>query len=60
MYINGMTPNIEAFYPLINYPVSRGTQSLNSLSLWDHNENWLLKGMMKGVSIVIVYILGKS
>lgn len=56
MYVNGMTPNIEAFYPLINYPVSQGTQSLNSISIWDHEENWTLKGMVLRVSIFILYI----
>uniref|UniRef100_A0A2S2P8N0 Fatty acid synthase n=1 Tax=Schizaphis graminum TaxID=13262 RepID=A0A2S2P8N0_SCHGA len=45
MYNNGMTPNIESFYPSINYPVSRETQSLHSLFPWDHKEEWSLKSM---------------
>lgn len=55
MYINGMTPNIEAFYPSINYPVSRETKSLQSVFPWDHTENWSLKGMVLGVSIVFKF-----
>lgn len=53
MYINGMSPNIEALYTPIEYPVSRGTENLSSLSLWDHTENWTLKSMVQGVSIVL-------
>lgn len=52
MYINGMTPNIEALYPSINYPVSRGTRSLHSLFSWEHTEIWTLKSMVQGVSII--------
>lgn len=51
MYNNGMSPNIEAFYPPVNYPVGRETPCLNSLLSWDHRENWVLKGMTQGVSI---------
>lgn len=45
MYNNGMSPNIEAFYPSINYPVSRQTQALHSIFPWDHKEEWSLKSM---------------
>lgn len=55
MYINGMNPNIEALYPPIEYPVSRGTETLHSISLWDHTENWSLKSMMQGVSIIFTF-----
>jgi len=51
MYSNGMTPNIEAFYPSINYPVSRQTQALHSIFPWDHKEEWSLKSMAQIVSI---------
>jgi len=53
MYNNGMTPNIEAFYPSINYPVSRQTQALHSIFPWDHTEEWALKSMMQTVSIIL-------
>lgn len=53
MYLNGMTPNIEGFYPTINYPVSRGTPILHSLLSWDHTEQWMLKCMSQGVSIIL-------
>jgi len=52
MYNNGMTPNIEAFYPSINYPVSRQTQALHSIFPWDHKEEWSLKSMVQTVSII--------
>lgn len=51
MYNNGMTPNIEEFYPPINYPVSRGTQALHSLFPWDHEEVWPIKSLSQAVSI---------
>lgn len=54
MYINGMNPNIEAFYPKVTYPVSRGTHSLHSLFPWDHSEQWPLKCIVHTVSIVII------
>lgn len=54
MYNNGMNPNIEAFYPPINYPVSRGTHSLHSLFSWDHTEQWTVKSTAHYVSIHFV------
>lgn len=50
MYNNGMSPNIEALYPPVNYPVGRETPCLHPLLSWDHRENWVLKGMTQGVS----------
>lgn len=52
MYNSGMTPNIESFYPSINYPVSRDTQALHSLFPWDHKEEWSLKSMVQSSSRV--------
>lgn len=52
MYNSGMTPNIESFYPSINYPVSRDTQTLHSLFPWDHKEDWSLKSMVQSVSTI--------
>lgn len=51
--MNGMTPNIEAFYPAVNYPVSRGTEAVHSIFPWDHTESWTLKSMVQGVSMVV-------
>lgn len=48
-----MTPNIEAFYPAVNYPVSRGTEAVHSIFPWDHTESWTLKSMVQGVSMVV-------
>lgn len=52
-----MIPNIEALYPSINYPVSRGTQALHSIFPWDHSETWKIKCMIQGVSIIYIYDL---
>lgn len=55
MYNCGMTPNIEALYPPINYPVGRETQTLHSIFPWDHTEMWTLKSLtMMSVSIILV------
>lgn len=40
LYVNGINPQIQELYPKITYPVSRGTPSIHSLSLWDHHEQW--------------------
>lgn len=50
MYVNGMTPNIEALYPSVSFPVSRGTHALHSLFAWDHSETWTLKTIAQRVS----------
>lgn len=55
MYINGMTPNIEAFYPPVDYPVSRGTHSLGPLFFWDHSENWPIKCESLKVSELVLF-----
>jgi len=36
----GLQPKIENLYPPINYPVSKGTPSLQPLVEWDHTDNW--------------------
>jgi len=53
MYINGINPNIEAFYPPVCYPVSRGTHAIHSIFSWDHEETWTLKSEVQGVSIIM-------
>lgn len=40
MYTRGMNPKIQKLYPPIEYPVSRGTPSIHTLPLWDHNDQW--------------------
>lgn len=42
LYQLGFQPNIEKFYPKVQYPVSRGTQSLSPLVKWDHSQSWLV------------------
>jgi fatty acid synthase, animal type len=36
LYTLGLNPDIENLYPPIEWPVSRGTQSISSLIKWDH------------------------
>jgi fatty acid synthase len=36
LYTLGLNPDIENLYPKIEWPVSRGTQSISSLIKWDH------------------------
>ncbi|XP_050423058.1 fatty acid synthase-like [Adelges cooleyi] len=40
MYTNDMNPNIQALYPAVDYPVSRGTPFLHTFALWDHSFQW--------------------
>lgn len=40
MYANGLHPKIQALYPAVDFPVSRGTPSIHSLPLWDYSEQW--------------------
>ncbi|XP_050438841.1 fatty acid synthase-like [Adelges cooleyi] len=40
MYTNDMNPNIQALYPSVDYPVSRGTPFLHTIPLWDHSYQW--------------------
>jgi len=40
MYAKGVNPKITNIYPKVTFPVSRGTPCIQSLPLWDHNEQW--------------------
>ncbi|XP_025202473.1 fatty acid synthase-like [Melanaphis sacchari] len=40
LYNAGLHPKIENLYPQINYPVSKGTPSLQNLVEWDHADDW--------------------
>uniref|UniRef100_A0A6G1SJY0 Fatty acid synthase n=1 Tax=Aceria tosichella TaxID=561515 RepID=A0A6G1SJY0_9ACAR len=42
LYQLGFNPNIDLFYPKVQFPVSRGTQSLSPLVQWDHSQSWLV------------------
>lgn len=42
LYQLGFNPSIEKFYPKVQFPVSRGTQSLSPLVKWDHSQSWLV------------------
>ena len=42
LYNLGVNPGIENFYPKVEYPVPKGTQSISSLIKWDHSQNWLV------------------
>ena len=43
LYQNGFNLSIERIYPEIQFPVSRGTQSISSLIKWDHKETYFVK-----------------
>ncbi len=43
LYSLGINPDIENFYPKVEYPVARGTQSLGSLIKWDHKTSHEVK-----------------
>ncbi len=43
LYSLGINPDIENFYPKVEYPVARGTQSLGSLIKWDHKASHEVK-----------------
>ncbi|KAJ8668370.1 hypothetical protein QAD02_010033 [Eretmocerus hayati] len=38
----GLQPQIAELHPKIEYPVSRGTQSISPLIKWDHSEDWFV------------------
>nr|WJN62148.1 fatty acid synthase 1 [Rhopalosiphum padi] len=40
LYNAGLHPKVENLYPPINYPVSKGTPSLQQLVEWDHSDDW--------------------
>lgn len=42
LYQLGYHPQIEKLYPQVQFPVSRGTQSLSPLVKWDHSQSWLV------------------
>jgi hypothetical protein len=41
LFMNGVSMHLDNLYPAISYPVSRGTQMISPLILWDHNQDWL-------------------
>nr|CAD7197600.1 unnamed protein product [Timema douglasi] len=40
MYLHGICPRVHELYPVVKYPVSRGTPSIGSLVSWDHTDSW--------------------
>lgn len=40
LFLNGVSMVIERLYPAISYPVSRGTQMISPLILWDHSQDF--------------------
>ena len=43
LYQAGLNPSIEKLYPKVEWPVARGTQSISSLTRWDHSDSYLAK-----------------
>jgi fatty acid synthase len=44
LYELGFNPSIENLYPKVQWPVSRGTQSIGSLMHWDHSKSYSSRG----------------
>ncbi|XP_031641000.1 fatty acid synthase-like [Contarinia nasturtii] len=40
LFMNGVSMHVEHLYPAISYPVSRGTQMISPMILWDHSQDW--------------------
>ncbi|KAG8330854.1 hypothetical protein J6590_054144 [Homalodisca vitripennis] len=51
LYLNKVELDMNALYPPVEYPVSRGTPSLAPLVTWDHTDNWFTEfsGIIKMV-----------
>ena len=43
LYQLGINPVNEKLHPKVEWPVSRGTQSISSIMKWDHNDSYLVK-----------------
>lgn len=41
LYTSGLNPDVQALYPKIEFPVSRGTPSIQGIFLWNHVESWV-------------------
>ena len=39
-YINGINLNPLGIYPMVEFPVPRGTGMLSPLISWDHSQTW--------------------
>ncbi|GLV33211.1 Fatty acid synthase 3 [Carabus blaptoides fortunei] len=42
LYITGTNPRIEKIYPMISFPVTKGTPMLSPLIRWDHSHDWFV------------------
>ena len=40
LYIAGLQPQVNKFYPKCEFPVGRGTPSISSLIKWEHSTDW--------------------
>lgn len=38
--MNGISMPIERLYPAVSFPVSRGTQMISPMILWDHGQDY--------------------
>ena len=44
LYEIGLNPSIDRLYPKVEWPVARGTQSISSLMIWDHQKSYSVRG----------------
>nr|XP_012224527.1 PREDICTED: fatty acid synthase-like [Linepithema humile] len=47
LYNCGLQPRLANLYPLVNFPVSRGTPMISPLIRWDHSEDWFVSNYQK-------------
>lgn len=40
LYLQGRNPRVEYLYPIVKFPVSRGTPMISPLIKWDHRYTW--------------------
>ena len=40
LYLAGLQPQVNKFYPKVEFPVGRGTPSISPLIKWEHSTDW--------------------
>ncbi|XP_055905959.1 fatty acid synthase-like [Eupeodes corollae] len=50
LYTQGLNIPIQNFYPKVEWPVSRGTETISDLLKWDHRDDWEVYSYNKMIS----------
>nr|XP_049699195.1 fatty acid synthase [Helicoverpa armigera]XP_049699196.1 fatty acid synthase [Helicoverpa armigera] len=48
LYMHGYTPEVQALYPKVEFPVSTETPMLSHLVQWNHSEKWRVTSFVGG------------